>query len=567
MVTRFFRGFREKWLLGIGMDKMINLDRRSIHLQKVFSLSKEWGAPHQPPSVTMERTIKNSIWNVGALFVSLVLTFFTTPLILAILGTDNYGLFMLLIAIIAPLGLANLSLGQATIKYVAEAYGRSDMAEACTYVRTTLLFNLGVGLLGSLAIVLLAPALVTGVFNITAANQALAEICLYWIAAGWSVNQIATTFNAVPAALQRYDLVSIGTILFTLVNTGLGVAVLLMGGNLLAFVEAYFATQVFGAIGWFWLAHRLLPSISLFPRWNGLAFRRSFRFGFWQTVSQVGGLVANHTDKYVLGILMPMNAMGLYNIALQVEQKVYIVIYKMAEVLFPTFSHMQAQDNKRRESLAVMRSSWLLSTLATTILVPLIIWSRDFLVLWVGPQVAEGSYRVLQIITLSGLLGSGTTAGIFYLMGIGRTNWTALIAFASGVVVLVGSLSLIPRVGLEGAGWGNVLAMLVRVIVVSAMWRTFFKTEIRWTAYMSAVYGPIVIGLTLAIGFFMLKPALNLTLGWIGLIIGGVISASILGLAIIVVDRVLPGGGIRHNDVMHIAKRVIQFRGRWRPAH
>jgi hypothetical protein len=84
-------------------------------------------------TVTMERTIANSIWNVGALFVSLVVTFFTAPLILAILGTSNYGLFALLTAILAPLGLTNLNLGQATVKYVVEAYGRGDVAEAGTY--------------------------------------------------------------------------------------------------------------------------------------------------------------------------------------------------------------------------------------------------------------------------------------------------------------------------------------------------------------------------------------------------------------------------------------------------
>jgi O-antigen/teichoic acid export membrane protein len=516
----------------------------------------------QPPGVTMGRAISNSIWNVAGLFVSVMLTFFAAPLVLRILGADKYGIFMLLTAILAPLGLANLSLGQATIKYVAEAQGRGNMNEAGTYVRTTLLFNIGVGVLGSALIALLAHKLVVGIFNITPADQALARNCLYWIAAGWSVSQISTTFNAVPVAMQRYDLVSVGTILFTILNTGLGVAVLLMGYGLLTYVEAFFACQVLGTIGWLCIARRLMPGIRLFPAWEGSAFRRSFRFGFWQTISQVGGLAANQTDKYVLGILMPMSAVGMYNIALKVEQNAYLIVYKMSEVLFPTFSHLQGQDNKKRESMAVMRSSWLLSMLASTILVPVIIWSQDFMRLWVGALVAADTYRVLQVITLAGLLGSGTSVGIFYLMGIGKTNWSAVTSVLTGIVVLAGSLLLIPRLGLLGAGWGNVLSMFVRVGVVSAMWHVFFKPEMRWLVYVSAVYGPTLIGLFLGAGFLTLKSHLHLAPGWIGLVLYASGTAVIIGLAIIAVDNFLPGGRIRHNDVMRIAGHIAAVIGR-----
>jgi O-antigen/teichoic acid export membrane protein len=523
-------------------------------------------SPKAHPSSTIDRALANSIWNVGALLISLVLTFFTTPFILKILGADRYGLFMLLTAILAPLGLANLSLGQATIKFIAEAHGRSDLREAGTYVRITLLFNIGVGILGCLVISLLAHFLVTAVFNISPGNQRLAQICLYWIAAGWIVTQISTTFNAVPVALQRYDLVAIGTILFTLLNTGMGIAVLLIGGNLMAYVQAFFAAQVLGTIGWFCLARRLLPGIRLFPSWDGRAFRRSFRFGYWQTVSQIGGMAANQADKYVLGIFMPMSAMGFYNIALKIEQSAFIIAYKMAEVLFPAFSSLQGENNRRRESMAVMRSSWLVSLAAVTILVPVIIWSEDFLRLWLGPFIAAETYRTLQVITLAGLLASGTSASLFYLMGIGKTNWSAGISVMTGIVVLIGSLVLIPKVGLIGAGWGNVLSMLARVFALFAIWRVFLRKEMTLPVYLSAIYGPTIIGLSVGFAFLVVKSYLHLALSWSGLVIGGGISAITLALSIIAMDPFLPGGAIRHNDVSYILKRISTFFD-WRRAN
>jgi predicted DNA-binding ArsR family transcriptional regulator len=41
-----FLAFREKWLLGTEMDKMVTNGRLSIHLQKAPKLSSQWGSPH-----------------------------------------------------------------------------------------------------------------------------------------------------------------------------------------------------------------------------------------------------------------------------------------------------------------------------------------------------------------------------------------------------------------------------------------------------------------------------------------------------------------------------------------
>ncbi len=508
-------------------------------------------------SAFMGKTVSNSIWNVGGLLVSILLVFLTMPWILRMLGTERYGVFTILTSMLVPLGLANLSLGQATIKYVAESYGKGAQEEAGTYVRTTLLFNIGVGAVGSLVLVLFAHKLVIGIFNIAAPDQPLAEICLYWIAAAWSVNQISTTYNAVPAAIQRYDLVSIGTVIFTVFNTCLGLAVLALGGNLLSFVQAFFASQVIGMIGWYFLARRLMPGISLAPRWDGRAFHRSFRFGFWQTVAQVGGLAASQADKYVIGILLPMSALGLYSIALQVEQRAYMVVYKVSEVLFPTFSHIQGEENRRREGLAVMRSSWLLSTLAATLLVPVVIWSQEFLRLWLRDLATTEASRVLQVITLAGLLGSGTNACIFYLMGIGKTTWCAVNSILTGAVVLAGSLLLVPKLGLVGAGWGNVLSMLVRIVIVVVIWRVFFRSDMAWTVYVSAVYGPTLLGLALGVAILELKPRLPAVTSWLGLAVGAAAAAAVIALTIIAVDGLLPGGRIRRNDVKRIVKGIV----------
>jgi O-antigen/teichoic acid export membrane protein len=492
--------------------------------------------------------------------VATVVAFVATPITVAGLGASHYGLMVLLTAVLVPLGLTNFGLSQATVKFVAEANARGDQRQAEAYIGTTLLFNFVVGLAGSAAIVVIAGPLLPRLFQMTPDDAPLARACLYWIAAGWTVNQLAATANAVPVAIQRYDVAAAGTTAASVLTTGFALAGLFLRGGLLAFVQGQFIGQVLAMIIWFAIARRVCPGVSLAPRWDRRAFRSSFSFGAWQTVANVGGLVAGQTDKYILGAFLPTATVGLYNIALTVEQRVYSLAFRMSEVLFPAFSHLQVSGSAERESNVLMRSSWLLTVFGAGMLAPLAVWGRDFLSLWVGPGTSDQTYRVLQVLALGGLLGSATNAGYHYLLGVGRTTWTAMISITTGAVVLGGSLLLVPRLGLEGAAWSGVAAMVVQAAMVTYMWHVLFPSHAHWPVYVTALYGPVVTSVATTWALLAVRNAIGLPpLSWVTLpVAAGLTTLLIVGMCV-GVDRFLPGGDIRTGDVT----RILQHGRAW----
>jgi O-antigen/teichoic acid export membrane protein len=527
------------------------------------------GVPEKTGNPT-SRVVSNSVWNVAAFIFSAVLLFISTPILLSSLGTDMYGLVVLLSALLAPLGLTNLNFSLATIKYVAEESSRGDLSEAAIYVETTLLFNIGIGFFGGVVLALLGPWLVNDVFNIAFADRALAISSLYWIAVGWGITQVSMTFSAVPVALQRFDWFSVGTIIFSLLYTGFGLGMVIAGHGVLGLVQGQFIAQLFGLLGWYLLARRLLPTIGMQLRWHPTAFRRSFRFGFWQTIGQIGSLIAGQADKYILGIVLTPAAVGLYNVALSVEGRVYSLGFKMAEVLFPAFSSLQGLGDKRREGTLFVQSSWLLTTLSTCALASLMVWSNEFLTLWLGGNVAKDVSSVLQVLTLAGILGSASNAGYFYLLGLGKTHVTATLAIVTGGIVLIGSIILVPQLGLAGAGWSNVAAMLAQAVVISIVVGMQFKQQMRPAIYLSAMYGPIVTGLIVA-GFVILaKSAVSPIINWAFLIAGASLTSALIFCAIVIVDRFLPGGHTRRESILQLGRRltaeVYRFRSAMYPA-
>jgi O-antigen/teichoic acid export membrane protein len=200
--------------------------------------------------------VVNSIWNLAAYLVAIVVGILAIPIYIHMLGLGHYGIVVILNSMLAPIGLLNLSFGEATIKYVAESLGRGDTKTAAAYVRTTLLFNLVGGLIGMVLIAVLAKWLATMVFNIDPADQQVAQAALYWVALGWFVSEISGTYVAIPTALQRYRIVAIGNSLSNSIATIVGLVAVVLGGDVLTLVQTRVIWGMLVMVGWVIAARR-----------------------------------------------------------------------------------------------------------------------------------------------------------------------------------------------------------------------------------------------------------------------------------------------------------------------
>jgi O-antigen/teichoic acid export membrane protein len=66
-------------------------------------------------------SLLSTIWFTGV-------GFLLTPFLIGRLGADSYGLFLLVTSVSGFLGVMDLGLGQATVRYVAYYCGREDLA-------------------------------------------------------------------------------------------------------------------------------------------------------------------------------------------------------------------------------------------------------------------------------------------------------------------------------------------------------------------------------------------------------------------------------------------------------
>jgi O-antigen/teichoic acid export membrane protein len=310
------------------------------------------------------------------------------------------------------------------------------------------------------------------------------------------------------------------------------------------------AFSVVMVIVWAWIASKLLPRASLYPRWHRTPFRRSIRFGSWDTLSSLGGLLASHTDKFLLGTYLSMTAVGLYNVASTIQGTIYVGVYTIAGVLFPAISDLQGSGQDKRAVILTLRSGWLLSVASVLLMAPLAIFAHDLLRLYVGVDIAASAAPLLRILAIAGISSSGSVSLNQYIYGIGKTQWLMVMSFASGIVILIGGLILIPAFGLIGAGWMQIFAIVLsRPLIHVFLWRSLLRGQVSAKLFFSYLYGPSVIGVFGTLLILLSRLQLHWLPGWWGLIIGSVSCSLMLLAGICIADMILPAGKDRRAAV------------------
>ena len=458
-----------------------------------------------PHTTTGGRAIANSLWNIVPMVWSLLLGVATIPIIVKGIGMDHFGLFGLFAVLLAPLSMANLGFGEATIKYVAEHAATGDYNNCARFVRTTLFFNLAVGVAGGCLIVSTGPMLANRFFNIPARDSHLFNRCLALVGVNWAVNQASSVFMGIAPAMQRFRVVATGQMIVTTCTAVATVGAVLGGLGLFGYTAANLAGASLGLVVWYTAGKILLPRQDFSPRLDKAVWNRAFSFGVWQAAAQLGGMLASQAERFILGAYLIPKSVGLYNVAFSLETRAYQVVFKMSEVLFPIFSAAGA-DSLERKFLLLTRATWLLTSLSVCALVPMVGLAGPLLAAWINPETAREASLTLQVFSIGGILGCATNATYFFLLGTGRTKLVAVLSFVTGVSTVLGALLIIPRFGFRGAAFASLISMVVQqTLLIAYLLPRIFGPAFSLVKCFVAFHLPVAIGLALAFASTQLK--------------------------------------------------------------
>lgn len=393
-----------------------------------------------------------------------LLVFVWTPWFLYRLGTDHFGLWMLLIGIVSIGGALNSGTGAAVIKTVSAGLGRVDPGLVRDAIATSLAIALIAG--GVLAGLLVAVSWFYGETLFSRMGETsllrltgIAAALLLWI------EQVDNVFSSALKGAEQFGKAAAIEIASKTVQISAAAVVLVWCPDL----SAFFATLVVFA------AVRLLVKAQAAKKAFGLASlapslqgsRDILGLAKWGWLQGAGGMLFGVADRFLVGALLGATALTFYSIATQLAMQIHAATAAAVSVIFPKVSRLLAADGHAHVKTILVFSFCGSLLLSSALAGALYVFGPAILELWVGSEIAKPTSAILSWLIVAYWILAWNIAPYYGLLGMGRIRFVGVSVLASGAASVVAMYLSISHLGILGAPLGRgVFAVLTLVLAL-----------------------------------------------------------------------------------------------------
>lgn len=464
------------------------------------------------------RFSRNALFSGISWFVPAAIAFFAVPIVVRGLGADGYGVIALVGAFGGYLGLLDLGLGQGIVRYLAMFVSKREGATARECLRAVLAWFAGVGVVGGVAMWVLAPWLAGSLLKVPPGMVALTTDVFRVGALGFALSMVASVLAFIPQAFLRYDLVALMSVTLSSVGA-VGPAVLVsLGYGILTVV--WFGVVVSGVacVAWGAIGLRVMSTL---PR-EGPPFRehlRDFlRFSSAVAAERIWSEVQAQTSKVVVGVAGGVAQTGFFQVPNEITRRTRSLLDSMSRVLLPTSSKLHAEGEHGRLVALYERSSRLFYVLNASLTCAIVVFAGPLLTHWVGPQYgAVGGLAFMLLALTSGLNSTSMAAGSVNL-ALGRPKVNLAFSMINSIVNLATVYFFTVWWGIAGTAASGLLAAADVPFFLAYSHRKVIGVSSREVFRTCYARTTVAVGLVGAVSWVALRPRASNLLVTLGLV-------------------------------------------------
>jgi O-antigen/teichoic acid export membrane protein len=428
---------------------------------------------NKPLEIQGSLLARNTLLNLIGQGLPLVVAVVTIPFIIQGLGIDRFGLLSLAWVVLGYFAIFDLGLGRATTKFVAEALGKGEEDQVPRLVWTAVTVQAFFGLLGAIVLASITPFLVERILNIPQELIKEAKDTFYLLSLSIPVVLVSSSFRGVLEAAQRFDLVNIVRVPSSTLTFLLPLVGLFLGFNLPGIVSLILVVRLAELAVFVVMSIQIAPRIKRYSGTFAL-FPRLFSFGGWVTVSSIVGPLLLYMDRFLIGSLLTMAAVAYYAAPLEVTMRLWIIPASLAMTLFPAFSAIGTTHKEDLQRLYMRSIKYLLLVTGPIVLV-FIAFANNILQFWLGPDFAQQSTLVFQILLLGALIGLLAPVSGTLLQGLGRPDIISKL-YLLYLPLNIGMVwFLVQNMGIVGAALSFALRALIETVLLFIISSKFIR--------------------------------------------------------------------------------------------
>lgn len=386
--------------------------------------------------------------------------FFLAPYIVHRLGNVAYGVWVLSISSVNYLGILDLGMRSAVLRFVSKGHTKGDHEGASEAISAALWVRVQISLLillisGGLAI--LFPRL----FHIPPELAIDAQYAVMLIGLGSALSMSVGVLGGVISALNRYDLHSFVSLTqLTLRVVGV-VLVLRSGHGIVAIALCELGASIVSYLLIFWIVYKIYPQLKIrLKRPSKEILRQLWSYSFYAFLVTIAVQLVYQTDNLVVGAFVSASAVTFYSIGNSLCRYTDQLVGAMTLTFVPAASTYEAAGDTTRLRGLYINGTRSMLAVSLPILTTLLIRGRTFIGLWMGPQYSQQSGTILIILATALFFSfSNSTAGSIA-FGTERHKEMAKMAIGEGISNLVLSILLVRWFGIYGVAFGTLIPSL-----------------------------------------------------------------------------------------------------------
>lgn len=412
--------------------------------------------------------VRTALVSISSRGFSVIASLLTVPLVLNHVGRERYGIWMAGIALAAFFTMADGGVTKGLIARVAQAHGSGDRAQIRMLITSALVMT--VTMVAAFMVALAIAVFMIDwqwAFNLSTsalgreAGAVILTICLcYAVSFPATVIREARLGMLQGAAANAWDFA--GTVcgfagLIVAIRYGYGlVAIAAIWAGAPALMR-YLAALVFFAMD----GRDLLPSWRHFQPVAGRALVAAGGVYMLFTLTQT---LAVQSDQVLIARFLGAESVTDYAVVQRLFNQVQVIITLGLTAQWPAYGDALGRGDYGWIRRQMMRSLVAYALFAALVAIPLAIFSRQILQIWVGGLISAPPLLVVAM-AVNSIIGAVAYVYTFFFLSLGMHK--RLIASQAGMIFITLPLSvfLIPRIGVAGATVAVAIGTVIAVVL------------------------------------------------------------------------------------------------------
>lgn len=431
------------------------------------------------------------------LAISIIIPFFYTPIMLAILGQSEYGLYSLSNSVISYLSLLQFGMGSAVIRYIAKyrATDEKEKANQITGLFTIIyIFFAVLVLFVGCIFTLLSPVIFSD--GLSEAEISKMKILIIIMSLSTAFSFISVVFSSIINAYEKFIFKKTTDIILTILAPLFNLLVLFLGYESVGIATVSLISQIVVLPIYMWYVAKRLGIKMKFVKPEKAFLLELFSFSIFMFLSSIADLLFWSTDNVLIGAMIGSTAVAVYNVGGVFTNLMRNLTSAINDVFVPKVTMMVAVDKSNTELSELMIRVGRLQYLMVSLLASgFIVFGQVFIHYWSGDVYAD-AYWVSLVTFLPSAIPILQNIAFGVIVAQHKHKFRCYIYFGIAILNAISTFFIIPYFGYIGAAICSGVSYIIgHGIILNIYYKSVIKLDIFefWMNILKMSFIPVII--------------------------------------------------------------------------